>query len=115
MDLKMKIQNREVAVDWENRTAVSSLMNKLSAKKKISMSRSGSRQVGNLGISVPRNDRAFIAQPGDIGVMNGTYLVFFMEEDDVSCTKLGHFTGVSETSVKNMLSPGALSVELYEA
>ncbi len=113
MDLKMKIQNRNVDVDWENRSAVSAIMNKLSAFKRIRMEKKGTRQYATLGISMARNDRNMIVSPGDIGY-DGTNLIFYTTEEDISCTKLGHITGCSESQIKNMLSHSGLTLELYE-
>lgn len=113
MDLKLKINVRNVDVEWENRTAVSAIMNKLSAVKKMTMTRKGGRQVGSLGISIPRNDRNIITSPGDIAY-DGSNLIFFLGEEDVSITKLGHIRGSSESAIKNMLAPGTLRVELFE-
>ncbi len=113
MDLKLKIQNRAVNVEWENRSAVGAIMNKLSSFKRIRMEKKGTRQLAPLGISIPRNDRNMITSPGDIGY-DGTNLVFYTTEEDISCTKLGHIAGCSESQIKNMLSPGSLTLELYE-
>ncbi len=112
-DLKIKIANRNVDVEWENKSAVQAIMNKLSAVKRMPMSRNGIRQVGSLGIPVPRNDRNLMTKPGDIAV-SGDNLVLFAGEDDVSCTKLGHIKGASESSIKNLLAPASLMLELYE-
>ena len=113
MDLKLKIAGRKVEVEWENRSAVSAIMNKLSSVKKISMTKKGICQMGALGISVPRNDRSLITNPGDIAY-DGTNLVIYMGEDDVSVTKLGHIRGSSESAIKNLLAPGSINVELFE-
>ena len=114
MNLKIKIANREVPVQWDNQSAVNAIMNKLSANKRIPMAKNGDRQIGELGISIPRNDRALIVKPGDIAVMDGSKLVIFAAEDDVSCTKLGHISGWSESQIKNTLTPGGITVELFE-
>ena len=114
MELKMKIGNRAVDVEWENRTVVSAIMNKLSSKLRITMSRSGNYQIGNIGFSLPCNDRAFIVQPGDICIKSGGKILIYMEEDDVSCTKIGKIKSASESMIKNMLNSGSLTVELFE-
>ena len=113
MELKIRIAGRVLSVEWENRTAVSAIMNKLSSLKRIQLSKNGIRHMGNLDISVPRNDRSFITSPGDIAIESGK-LVFFSGEDDVSCTKLGHITGYSESQIKNLFTPVSLNLELFE-
>ncbi len=113
MNLKIKIANRDIPIEWENQTAVKAIMNKLSSVKKLSLSKNGVMQSGGLGISVPRNDRSLITKAGDIAVQ-GDKLVIFSGEDDVSCTKLGHINGLSESQIKNLLNPGSIAVELYE-
>ena len=85
----------------------------MSAKTRITLNKNGIRQVGTLPISVPRNDRRIQANPGDIVIENGK-LVIFLGDADVSCTKLGHMSGYSETQIKNMLAPGSLAMELME-
>ncbi len=112
-ELKIRIANRDVPVEWENTSAISAIMNKLSSIKRITMTKNGIRQMGSLGISVPRNDRNFFSKPGDIAIQ-GDNLVFFAGEDDVSCTKLGHIKGWSESQIKNALAPGSIAVELRE-
>ncbi len=112
-DLKIKIANREIPVEWENRSAIQAIMNKLSAVKKIPLKKDGMRQVGNLGISAPRNDRNMLTKAGDIVLQNDGFAIF-MGEDDVSATKLGHIKGYSETQIKNLLAPGSLMMELHE-
>ncbi len=112
-NLKIKIKNHDVPVSWENMSAVGAIMNKLSSVKKFQMTKNGIKHIGNIGIPVPRNDRAFNARPGDIAIQDGN-LVIFSGEDDVSCTKLGKISGYSETQIKSLLSSGSINVELYE-
>ena len=113
MDLKIRLQGKLIETEWENRTAISAIMNKLSALKRLSLTKNGIRQVCSLDISVPRNDRQINTKPGDICVENGK-LVFFLGEAAVSCTKLGEIKGMSESSIKNLLTPGTLRLELFE-
>ena len=113
MNLKIRIQGKSYDVDWTNQSAVMAIMNQLSSTKKIPMTKNGITQAGSLGISIPRNDRSTIVNPGDI-VYSGGNLVIYTGSDDVSCTKLGHIRGCSESQIKNMLTPSSLNLELYE-
>lgn len=111
--LKIRIMGREVPIEWENQGAVQAIMNKLSAQKRINISKNGIAQSGSLGISVPRNDRNLLTKPGDI-LLQGDKIVIYSGAGDVSGTKLGHISGFSESQIKNMLAPGSLAMELYE-
>ncbi len=113
--LRMKIMGREVQVEWENNTVLSAITNKLSTFKRLQLTKKDIRQIARLSISVPRNDRSFITSPGDIVIQDGNNLVIFMGETNVSATKIGHLSGYSETQIKNLLTPGSLKLELYEA
>lgn len=113
MNLKIRIQGKSYDVDWSNQSAVMAIMNQLSSAKKIPMTKNGMTHAGSLGFNVPRNDRAMIVQPGDI-VYSGGNLVICTGSDDMSCTKLGHIRGCSETQIRNMFNPASVNLELYE-
>ncbi|MBO6215251.1 MAG: hypothetical protein J6N76_06915 [Lachnospiraceae bacterium] len=114
MELRIKIQNMEIPVEWENHSAVNTIIQKLSSVLRIQMSKKGTEQIGPFNITVPRNDRSIIAQPGDIAIRGGNQLVLFAAEDDVSVTKLGHIKNYSETQIKNLLSPSSMQLEFFE-
>ena len=39
MDLKIRLQGKLIETEWENRTAISAIMNKLSALKRLSLTK----------------------------------------------------------------------------
>ena len=45
---------------------------------------------------------------------DGIHNLVFLGEAAVSCTKLGEIKGMSESSIKNLLTPGTLRLELFE-
>ena len=113
MGLIMKIRGQEVPIEWENQSAIGTIIQKNSSVIKMKMEKSGIESAGKLGISVPRNDRNMITRPGDIIYKDGQ-MVVCLGEETISATKLGHIKSYSETQIKNMFAPSGLQVELWE-
>ena len=112
MGLIMKFRGQEIPIEWENQTAINTIIQKNSSVIKMRMEKKGGGSAGNLGISIPRNDRNMITRPGDIIYKDGQ-LVVCLGEESVSATKLGHIK-YPETQVKNMFAPASLQVEFWE-
>ncbi len=113
-DMKMKIGDTEVSVDWEKNDAVDALA-ELTAGEwyDITMSMYGGfEQVGAIGIKLPANDSQITADPGDIVLYSGNQIVVFYGNNSWAYTRLGHITDKSADELTELLGNGDVTISL---
>ena len=113
-DMKMKIGDTVVSVDWEENDAVDALA-ELTAGEwyEIDMSMYGGfEQVGAIGAELPANDSQTTTDPGDIVLYSGNQIVVFYGNNSWACTRLGHITGKSAEELTELLGSGDVTVSL---
>lgn len=109
MEQKLYITiDKKVSATLEDNTATKTLIEKLK-KGKISYKAhdyGGFEKVGDLGFSLPDEDRQMTSKPGDIFLYTGSSLVIFYGENSWSYTKIGTLDGMSRDEVKEFLKGG---------
>ena len=113
-DMKMKIGDTEVSVDWEKNDAVDTLA-KLTAGEwyEIDMSiYGGFEQVGAIGTQLPANDSQTTTEPGDIVLYSGNQIVVFYGSNSWAYTRLGHITDRSADELTELLGNGDVTISL---
>lgn len=115
MELKLKIGDTEVSVDWEDNESVKALR-ELAAKEPLTVSMSmygGFEQVGSLGSTLPRNDKQTTTEAGDIVLYSGNQIVVFYGSNSWEYTRLGKITDKTASEMKELLGNGDVTLTLY--
>ena len=112
-DMRLRINDVEVCVDWEENDSVAALRDLVIAQPlSIQMSSYGGfEQVGALGTSLPRNDVQTTTQAGDIVLYSGNNIVIFYGSNSWAYTRLGHIE-LSSSEMTELLSHGDVTVKL---
>ena len=113
-DMKMKIGDTEVSVDWEKNPAVDALA-ELTAGKwyEIPMSMYGGfEQVGAIGTELPAEDSETVTEAGDIVLYSGDQIVVFYGSNSWAYTRLGHIRGKSAEDMAELLGNGDVTISL---
>ena len=112
-DMRLRINDVEVCVDWEENDSVAALRDLVIAQPlSIQMSSYGGfEQVGALGTSLPRNDVQITTQAGDIVLYSGNNIVIFYGSNSWAYTRLGHIE-LSSSEMPELLSHGDVTVKL---
>ena len=69
-------------------------------------------KVGDLGFSLPRNDRPTETAAGDLILYQGHNFVIYYDTNSWNFTKLGKIEGVSASELRTILGHGDVSVTL---
>ena len=115
MELKLKIGDVEVSVNWEDNESVKTLR-ELAAKEPLTVSMSmygGFEQVGSLGSTLPRNDKQTTTEAGDIVLYSGNQIVVFYGSNSWAYTRLGKITDKTASEMKELLGNGDITLTLY--
>ena len=112
--LQMMIGDEPVSVDWEKNEAVAAIQNLVESEPlKIETSNYGGfEQVGEIGMSLPSNDKQLTTAPGDIVLYLDDKIVIFYGSNSWSYTKLGKVTNKSESELKNLLENESATITL---
>lgn len=113
--MKLKINDTELEVLWEDNESVEALFNLVTAEPlTVSMSMYGGfEQVGSIGSSLPRNDVQTTTSAGDIVLYSGSQIVIFYGSNSWAYTRLGRIQGLSANELDELLGNGAVSLTLY--
>ena len=68
--------------------------------------------MGEIGISIPSDDKQLTTIPGDIVLYSDDKLVVFYGSNSWSYTKLGKITNKTESELKNMLEKENTTITL---
>ena len=112
--IKIKVNNNVLEVKLEDNEATKSLVGILK-KGDITVNANeygGFEKVGNLGFSLPRNDKNITTSPGDIVLYQGNQISLFYNSSEWSYTKLGKVENANETELKNILGSGDVTLIL---
>ena len=70
----------------------------------------GFEKVGNLGFSLPRNDKSITTSAGDIVLYQGNQISLFYNSNSWSYTKLGRVQNISSRELKDILGSGNVTL-----
>ena len=112
--LHLFINDREIAVNWEDNESVKALID-LASSGPLTVQMSmydGFEQVGSLGTTLPRNDNQTTTQSGDIVLYSGNQIVIFYGSNSWAYTRLGKVADQSPAEMKTLLGSGDVTVTL---
>ena len=112
--IKIKVNSNVLEVKLEDNEATKSLVERLKDGD-ISVNANeygGFEKVGNLGFSLPRNDKNITTSAGDIVLYQGNQISLFYNSNSWSYTKLGRVQNVSGAELKNILGSGDVTLIL---
>ena len=112
--IKIKVNSNVLEVKLEDNEATRSLIERLK-NGDISVNANeygGFEKVGNLGFSLPRNDKSITTSAGDIVLYQGNQISLFYNSNSWSYTKLGKVQNVSGAELKNILGSGDVTLIL---
>ena len=111
-NITLKIDDLIYSVEWENNESVNALKEISKDGKIIDMHRySNFEQVGNIGQTLPRNDKYITTSPGDIVLYSGNQIVIFFGSNSWEYTKLGRITGKTESEIKKALNKNNVTLK----
>ena len=109
--IRMKINDIDVAVQWENNESVNALKASLPVSVNMHMY-GGFEQVGSLGKKIARNDKRMTTSAGDIVLYSGNQIVIFYGSNTWEYTKLGRITGMNESELRDLLGESDVTLTL---
>ncbi len=112
--MKMKIADTDVAVEWEDNESVEALRALCQdTPLVIQMSMYGGfEQVGPLGQSLPANDVQTTTSAGDIVLYSGDQIVVFYGSNSWAYTRLGKITSHSAEDLAALLGSGDVTITI---
>lgn len=112
--MKMKINDTDVKVSWENNDSVKAL-SELASKGDVTVEMNaygGFEQVGPIGTTLPSNDTSIKTHAGDIMLYTSDHMVIFYDSNSWSYTRLGRITDKSASELKELLSGRGITVTI---
>lgn len=109
--MKLKVDDRVLAVEWEDNASVEAL--KSLAPLTVKMSRYGGfEQVGALGRRLPREDERITTRAGDIVLYSGNQIVMFYGTNTWEYTRLGRITGKTQAELEELLGKSGVTLTI---
>jgi hypothetical protein len=110
--MKMRINDTDVKVSWENNDSVKALSELVSlGDVTIEMNAYGGfEQVGPIGETLPANDTSIKTKAGDIMLYTSDHMVIFYGSNSWAYTRLGRITDKSASELKELLSGAGVTV-----
>ena len=108
----LEVNGYTFEVELENNTSAKALREYVSKEKRtLSLDDYGNfEKVGDLGITLPRNDEAITTKEGDLILYLGNKLCLYYNQNTWDFTKLGHIKDT--THLKEVLGKGSVQVTL---
>ena len=108
----LEVNGYTFEVELENNTSAKALKEYVSKEKRtLSLDDYGNfEKVGNLGITLPRNDETITTKEGDLILYSGNKLCLYYNQNTWDFTKLGHIKDT--THLKEVLGKGSVQVTL---
>ena len=108
----LEVNGYTFEVELENNTSAKALKEYVSKEKRtLSLDDYGNfEKVGNLGITLPRNDETITTKEGDLILYLGNKLCLYYNQNTWDFTKLGHIKDT--THLKEVLGKGSVQVTL---
>ena len=113
-ELTLKIAGEKVSVEWKKNESVDTLK-KLAFGKPMVIKMSmyeDFEQVGDIGRSIPSDDKNTTTKPGDIVLYTGSSIVIFYGSNTWDYTRLGKITGRTKEQLADMLGKGDVEISL---
>ena len=111
--MKLEVNGYTFEIDLENNTSAKAFKEYVSKEKRVlSLDDYGNfEKVGDLGTTLPRNDKTLTTKEGDIILYLGNKLCLYYNQNTWDFTNLGHIKDT--TYLKEALGKGSVTVTLY--
>jgi len=112
--IKLFINNHELTATLNSNTSSTALLKELK-KGTITINMSdyaNMEKVGDLGVTLPRNDESITTSAGDLILYQGKSFVIYYDVNQWSLTRLGKIDNINEQELKNILGDGNVTVKL---
>ena len=114
----IKVNNQVLNIELEDNLATEKLVEKLK-NEDITIKvheYGGFEKVGDLGFSLPREDKNITTIPGDLVLYQGNQISLFYDSNSWNYTKLGKIKDVNSQELKDILGEGdsILTFSLYK-
>ena len=108
----LEVNGYTFEVELENNTSAKALKEYVSKEKRILIldDYGNFEKVGDLGITLPRNDETITTKEGDLILYLGNKLCLYYNQNTWDFTKLGHIKDT--THLKEVLGKGSVQVTL---
>ena len=108
----IKVNNKVLDIELEDNSATKELREQLKNGDVIVNAHEygGFEKVGNLGFSLPREDRDITTSAGDIVLYQGNQISLFYNSNSWSYTKLGKIINIDNDELKNILGNGDVTL-----
>ena len=108
----IKVNNQVLNLELEDNSATKELKERLKNEDIIIEANEygGFEKVGNLGFSLPREDKSITTSAGDLVLYQGNQISLFYNSNSWSYTKLGKVQDVSSNELKNILGSGDVTL-----
>ena len=110
----LRVGEQTFPVELEGNTSAEALKNLLEKGDRTVRMEDYARmeKVGDLGVSLPTNDRPIAVQPGDVILYQGHYLTVYYGHNHYSLTRLGRIKDLSPGELERALGRGSITVVL---
>lgn len=110
----LRVGEQTFPVELEGNTSAEALKNLLEKGDRTVRMEDYARmeKVGDLGVSLPTNDRPIDVQPGDVILYQGHYLTVYYGHNHYPLTRLGRIKDLSPGELERALGRGSITVVL---
>ena len=110
----LRVGEQAFPVELEGNTSAEALKNLLEKGDREVRMEDYARmeKVGDLGVSLPTNDRPIAVQPGDVILYQGHYLTVYYGHNHYPLTRLGRIKNLSPGELERVLGRGSITVVL---
>ena len=107
-EIIIKVNNRELNVKLEDNTSSRAFAQKLKDGDIVVNAHDyeNFEKVGNLGFTLPTNDKNITTESGDLILYQGNQITLYYDTNSWSFTKLGKVQNVSQNELKDILGSG---------
>ncbi len=112
--MNIKIGSKTLKVTFADNSSAEALKAELTKGSiTINMQDYGNMEkVGNLGLTLPRNDEQINAEAGDVILYQGNAIVIYYAPNSWSFTRLGKINNITGTELKEILGDGSVTITL---
>lgn len=112
MNLYIKIGDKSLKVLLENNSSAASQQERLEQNDITILMEdyANFEKVGELGFTLPRNDKYIKTEPGDVILYQGNLLTIYYDTNSWTFTKLGKIENITQEELKSILGSGNVEV-----
>ena len=110
--IKLTVNNEELTITLENNSTAKALLKKLAEKPlKVQAHDYGNfEKVGDLGFSLPTNDKYIETSPGDVIIYQGNQITIYYDTNSYTFTKIGKIKNITKDELKSILKEGDVTL-----